>query len=494
MLHERVGTAIERLDSDRIEERYRDLARHFAKSANSAKAIEYLVRAGDAAAAKFALREAESCWEDALHLFEAEGGDPVRHADLLVRAAILRPGRETQMVERLEQALAIYEKLEMRARTADVHVQLAEILGNNTDLMDFDRAEAHFRKAESLLVELPASESLANLYVNWAWSCLWKAQILPAMESAKHSVELAHQLNSASMVARAGIAMGACMAGMGRLREGFEWLERGWQEADAINDWFAVAATVNAAVPPAEFGRPEGSNAMVGAGNLPPAKRRIPIAESVLYPMQILVFGAMGKLGDVRRIMSESSNSESAFTVTATGQLMIDIWEGDLEKAAAGLDAYIGIARHQRRAENICSVGPDAARLYRLTGNYAKAEELLREGLSYFPGGYIESEINGRECLAHVLADMGRTDEAKSELGRCREIMAAGEQWRGLAGLVEWSEAAIAVAEKRLDDADHQFTLAIEIIRRYSMRNTRRPRALRVGPRAACGGPPRSGG
>jgi predicted ATPase len=52
VLHERDGTAIERLDADRLEERYSD-TRHFAKSANSAEAIEYLVRAGDAAAAKF---------------------------------------------------------------------------------------------------------------------------------------------------------------------------------------------------------------------------------------------------------------------------------------------------------------------------------------------------------------------------------------------------------------------------------------------------------
>ena len=66
-------------------------------------------------------------------------------------------------------------------------------------------------QAESLLVELPASESLASLYENWAWSCLWKAQILPALEAAERSVELAHQLNSASMVARAGIVMGACL-------------------------------------------------------------------------------------------------------------------------------------------------------------------------------------------------------------------------------------------------------------------------------------------
>ena len=277
VLHERVGVAIERLDADRLEERFRDLARHFAKSANSAKAIEYLVRAGDAAAAKFAFREAEACWEDALRLFEAEGGDPVRHADLLVRAAFLRPGQETQMVERLEQALAIYEKLEMRDKTAALHIQLLEIFANNNALVDNDRAEAHFRKAESLLVELPASKSLASLYVNWAWSCLWKAQIRPAMEAAEHSVELARQLTSASMVARAGMTMGACMAGVGRLREGFEWLERGWQEADAINDGFAVAATINANFHLLNLGDSQEGMRWIGAGNLPPAKRRISI-------------------------------------------------------------------------------------------------------------------------------------------------------------------------------------------------------------------------
>ncbi len=316
VLHERVGTAIERLDADRIEERYRDLARHFAKSANSAKAIEYLVRAGDAAAAKFALLEAESCWEDALHLFEAEGGDPVRHADLLVRAAILRPGRETQMVERLEQALAIYEQLEMRAKATDIHVRLAEILGNDTVLMDFDRAEEHFRKAESLLVELPVCESLANLYVNWAWSCLWKAQILPALEAAEHSVELARQLNSASMVARAGMTMGACMAGIGRLREGFEWLERGWQEADAINDWFAVSATINAQFHLLNLGDQREAMRWLVREISRPRNAESPWTESVLYPVQVLAFGAMGELGVVRRMMSESSNSGGSLTIS----------------------------------------------------------------------------------------------------------------------------------------------------------------------------------
>jgi class 3 adenylate cyclase/tetratricopeptide (TPR) repeat protein len=475
VLHERVGTAIERLDADRIEERYRDLARHFAKSANSAKAIEYLVRAGDSAAAKFALREAWTSWEDALRWFETEGGDPVRHADLLVRAAILRPGREAQAVERLEQALAIYEKLEMCAKTADVHVRLLTIFGNDPALVDLDRAEAHFRKAEALLVELPVNESLASLYEQWAWLYLWKAQGRLGFAAAERSVELAHQLNKASMVARAGIVMGACLWASGRLGEAFDCLERGWQQADAINDAFATTATVNATFDLRNIGDYKEAMRWLEREISRPRNAESPFTETFLYPAQLLGLGSMGELGDIRRIMSEASNPGGYQGVTAAGKLWLTFWD-KLEEGEASLTALIGIYRHQQRGENICNFGADAAHLFRLTGHYTKAEELLREGLSYsVPGGNIALELMGRECLAHVLADIGRTDEARSELGRCREIMAAGEDWRGLAGLVEWSEAAIAVAEKRFDDADHHFAGAIEIIRRYSMRNHEGP-------------------
>ncbi|MFZ0678883.1 ATP-binding protein [Candidatus Binatus sp.] len=201
-LHRRIGDSLEEIHAPNPSAHLAELAHHYRQSRDIEKAISYLIRAADAAAAKFALREAESCWEDALRLFEAEGGDPERHADLLVRAAILRPTRETQAVERLEQALAIYAKLEMRAKSADLHIRLLDIFGNNLVLMDQDRAETHFRKAESLLLQLPISESLADLYHHWAWSCLWKAEIRPALEAAERSLEVAHQLNSASMIAR----------------------------------------------------------------------------------------------------------------------------------------------------------------------------------------------------------------------------------------------------------------------------------------------------
>jgi tetratricopeptide (TPR) repeat protein len=474
-LHRRIGDALEEIYASDLSPHLAELAHHYRQSRDLDKAIDYLIRAGDAAAAKFALREAESCWEDALHLFEAKGSDPVRHAELLVRAAILRPGREAQAVERLEQALAIYEKLEMRAKTADVHVRLLTIFGNDPALVDLDRAGAHFHKAEALLVELPINESLASLYEQWAWLCLWRAQGRLGLEAAERSLELSHQLNTASMVARAGIVKGACLWGSGRLSEAFEWLERGWQEADAINDSRSVEATVNATFDLGNMGDHKEAIRWLVREISRPRNAESSFAESLLHPMKVVALGAMGELGDVRRIMAESSNSGGYQGVTAAGKLWITFWD-KLEEGEASLTALIGIFRHQQRGENICNFGVDAAHLFRLTGHYTKAEELLREGLSYsVPGGNIALELMGRECLTHVLADMGRTDEARSELGRCREIMAAGEDWRGLAGLVEWSAASIAVAEKRFDDADHHFAVAIDIIRRYSMRNHEGP-------------------
>jgi non-specific serine/threonine protein kinase len=65
---------------------------------------------------------------------------------------------------------------------------------------------------------------------------------------------------------------------------------------------------------------------------------------------------------------------------------------------------------------------------------------------------------------------MGRIEEARANLARCQEIMAAGEDWRGVAGLVSLSEAAIAAAEQKFEDADRHFADALQVIRRYTIR------------------------
>src|SRR5208282_3184858 len=225
-----------------------------------------------------------------------------------------------------------YEKLEMRAKTADVHVRLLSVFANVDDLVDHDRAEAHFRKGEALLVELPGSELLVSLYFEWANLCLWEAQVRSGLEA-----DALDDIRSAWTTLNGAFDLG----NSGDHREAMRWFVR-------------------------EMSRSRNAES--------------PFAESRLYPAQVHAYGSMGELGRVREMMSRVSNPQGF--LGWAGQYALAFWAGKLEEAETLHTALIEILRHLRRAENICSFGADAAHLYRLTGRHAKAEELLREGLS----------------------------------------------------------------------------------------------------------------
>ena len=94
-----------------------------------------------------------------------------------------------------------------------------------------------------------------------------------------------------------------------------------------------------------------------------------------------------------------------------------------------------GTARHM----------PYAARVCRLKGQLEEGVALLRESLSMC-GDDLNSlcEMEARPELGLILVEAGRLGEAQSHITRCREIMASGEDWRGLAGFVVRAEAVIA--------------------------------------------------
>jgi tetratricopeptide (TPR) repeat protein len=466
-LHLQVAEAIERICCDALEDHFSELAYHYCRSTNAAKAIEYSMRAAAAAAAAFAFHEANAWRDEALRLSEPRHGDPLQRAEILTRLfGTTRPGHEAQTVRQMEEALAIYERLELPAKAADVHARLVEMFCHIVSIMDLARAEVHFRKAEALLHGLPVSKSLARLYINWSWTCLWRVQAQSAYEAAGRALEIAERLDSPSVRAAAGVVMGACLWAMGQLRRGFELHDRAWEEADRINDPSARGATTNGIFnlrnlcdykealrwSKRECGRPHnkesGYNELYG------------------FIGEVRSHAAMGQLDEVRRLMREAPGPG----VTWDGKSYLTFWAGNLEEAETRWHADVDFARRQERFENVCTAGWLLAHIQRLAGHHTKAEGLLLEGLSYsVPGGYVALEMPGRQCLAQVYAELNRTDEARTELARCREIMEASEDWRGLAGMVEWSEAALAVAEKRLADADRHFVSALEIMCRYSM-------------------------
>jgi tetratricopeptide (TPR) repeat protein len=69
-IHEQIGRAIEALYPDRLEEHYELLANHYARSANTDKAVQYLNLANQKAARVHAMEEAKAYFDEAMGLLD----------------------------------------------------------------------------------------------------------------------------------------------------------------------------------------------------------------------------------------------------------------------------------------------------------------------------------------------------------------------------------------------------------------------------------------
>jgi tetratricopeptide (TPR) repeat protein len=101
---------------------------------------------------------------------------------------------------------------------------------------------------------------------------------------------------------------------------------------------------------------------------------------------------------------------------------------------------------------------------------HSSAEALLQDGLSICGEEPLQCvEMCARPQLALLHAETDRCEEALPHLARCREIMAAGEDWRGVRGEVMRAEAFVWAMQKRYEEAQARFGKAVEIFRHYQV-------------------------
>jgi tetratricopeptide (TPR) repeat protein len=119
--HERIGAAIEALYAAQLDEYYEVLAYHYSRSANGAKAVDYLVKAGDKAAERYANEQALTYYGQALEL---AGEAPACEAILARRAKVLVDTYQGKA------AVEDYERLQEGGRArGDERTELAALLG-----------------------------------------------------------------------------------------------------------------------------------------------------------------------------------------------------------------------------------------------------------------------------------------------------------------------------------------------------------------------------
>jgi class 3 adenylate cyclase/tetratricopeptide (TPR) repeat protein len=189
-LHRRVAECLERLAPDRVH----DIARHFLQAQENARALPYLVQAGENAARAYSTPEAIGLFTRAIEI--------VQHVlDLaLARRAYEGLGGALMLVFDIPRAVAHYHAMLAYAREhGDIPLQVSAL--NKLGMIEgqymgqFEPAEQHLLEAERLAREFEHQPGLAELYTVRCGICTMKGDFGNAARYLTESAIIGRQLD-----------------------------------------------------------------------------------------------------------------------------------------------------------------------------------------------------------------------------------------------------------------------------------------------------------
>jgi tetratricopeptide (TPR) repeat protein len=472
-LHLKVAQAIEASYARNLSPHLAALAVHYrlaGAAAEAEKTIDYSVRAGESATSVLAWEEAIEHWSAALELMREEGVDQRRQAALLERLGDLRyvSGFDWERgVEYLEEALSIYESLGEKVEEAKIHSRLGRDLCTYPSQSDIPRSMAHFAAAESILRPYGDSAALALVYSGIGFAAYQGLRIEEGIAAASRAIEIAEKLGNEAVHANAAFILGTNLAASGRLGEGIALVERAWATADRLNlEVVAYFATSGRGMTAFSLHDPREAQSWVEKEL---ARRRVaqaPIQRRTLTFQRAMAAARLGNLAEARTMLEFDWGALGPLGESLEPEIMMA--SGDWEMAKTKLEEQV--ERYRKAA--LLGAGAVAIRrlaaLHSLLDDPARAASLLQEAVQVATGGGgVIAEVLNRADLARVLAQLGRSEDAEPELGRCQEVLAAGEEWRGLAGRVALAAAAVAASRGLFEVASPEFQKAVEIARHY---------------------------
>ncbi len=437
-----------------------------AEAGNADKAIDYAVRAGEAAYAAFAYEQAAHHWQAALRLMEHGGCEPAALARMLERlgdAFSITEFDHPKGIEALERAALIYENADRRVEGAGARARLAVMLSTRVPAPDIPRALEQYRLAERVLCHQPDSESQVWLYNGLAQAAYESHRLEEGLAASQRAMEMAERLGRAGLWARAAATRSDLLFDCGRLAEASALADEAWHKADRSNDLRgAFESAWNGAYHPMALWDPRDAQRWLTRELSRPRLAQAAYQSRILRQQMAFTHVFRGNLAEARRLLSHSPRP------TVHGFLLL--FEGDLERADSILDqgretmrtagSFDGELVYSFLQELVC----------RANGDLARAQSLMERMLELsLAGPVLPFELNARAEMAFLAIIGGETEKAASHLPRCRQILAGGEDYRGISGRVALAEAVVAAGLGDHASAARYFSRALEILVRYDL-------------------------
>jgi len=437
-----------------------------APGGSSDKAIRYTLAAGEAAFSAFAYERAAHHWQTALMLAERGPADPQRLAKILVRmgdAYSITEFDHPRGIECIERAAKIYESIAMPVEGAHLHARLGMMFSLRSPAMNIPRAMVEYRQAELVLRSLPDSQSQIWLYTGLAQAATQALRTQEGLAASHRAMEIATHLGEESLWIRAAAHHSDHLFHSGRLAEASVLMNDARHRADRL-DYFdgGFDTAWSGGYHPLALWDPREAQRWFERELARPRMAHALFQRRVL--IQEIAFGYVfrGQLGRAKELLAESPR--------VVVEAFILLYEGNWERATTLLDESREAMRAvgSRDGETVYAYFQGLVCL--AAGDLAGAEAMNQVTLvGAIEGPHIPYALNAHAQAALIAILRGRPDGARSHLARCREIIAGGEDFRGLFGRAALAEAMAAAAEGDHDAAERQFTSALEIFRRYDL-------------------------
>ena len=426
-------------------------------AADPGEAARFSLEAAQEAGAVYAWDEAIDHAQAAVELLEGTAAGH-EHAEAAVAAGMLRLKSVRglpQALSLLDTALREYLRAGEEASAGVVHSRIGGALALHHSVMDIPRALEHFDAAERLL---PTPGTAYHLHRGRSQATMHGLRTSLLAAASDRAESIATAIGRRDLAVVAGWARGWAAANEGRLADAAASWERGWRTAHEMADPYLGWMPVNGAalLANAYLLDPRTARSWCRRGLGQPRFTSFAHPHGAVVDQFALSLAAMGEVEGAH----EAADRLPADAGARRMLLFLDgAWEEAEASWAAAVAADEAAGDLHDAVLNLRWLASTRGALRDREGAVTALERALAVACQ---GPQVPSEVGARAGLARLLAEE-RPAEADDHLSRCDEILAGGEDWRGLVGQVELARALVAAGRGDADAADTASARAVEV-------------------------------